>query len=229
MRKRFCYLPIIPRLQAIAQSRTAAKLRQYRVQRQPTEGTISDDSAHYDTLRGRKVVVDGETLTRYFFGDDRDMALGVSTDGFAPFRRRSSTCWPLIVFDYSLPPEIRSHIENILSLGVIPGPHKPWYIDSFLWPFVEEMLELVRGVTAFCALTQTVFTLHAYVILVFGDMPAMSLVMRLKGHNGYSPCRMCKITGLRQPNGGNNTHYVPLDRSNHPAVRASNDPRIIPI
>lgn len=125
--KRFRYLPIIPRLKAIAQSRPAAESRQYRACREPSEDTIQDvhDSAHFKTLRTQRVVVDGATLPHLFFCDGRDVPLGVSTDGFAPFRRRSSTCWPLIVFDYNLPPEVRFHIENTLSLGVIPGPKKP--------------------------------------------------------------------------------------------------------
>ncbi|KAF7349597.1 hypothetical protein MSAN_01685200 [Mycena sanguinolenta] len=41
----------------------------------------------------------------------------------------------------------------------------------------------------------------------------------MKGHNGVSPCRMCKIIGLRVPDARATTHYVPLDRSCHPEVR----------
>ncbi|KAI5821735.1 hypothetical protein K523DRAFT_219293, partial [Schizophyllum commune Tattone D] len=72
------------------------------------------------------------------------------------------------------------------------------------------------------------FILRAYLILLFGDIPAMSMVMRMKGHNGFSPCRMCNITGLRIPNKPKSTtHYIPLHRSNHPAVRK--DPHAIHI
>jgi hypothetical protein len=46
------------------------------------------------------------------------------------------------------------------------------------------------------------------------------MFMRMKGHNGLSPCRMCKIIGLRIPGSRNNAHYVPLDRSRHPSVAA---------
>ncbi|KAL1657653.1 hypothetical protein GGF50DRAFT_17104, partial [Schizophyllum commune] len=64
------------------------------------------------------------------------------------------------------------------------------------------------------------FILRAYLILLFGDIPAMAMVMRMKGHNGFSPCRMCNITGVRIPNKPKSTmHYVPLHRSNHPAVQ----------
>ncbi|KZV70740.1 hypothetical protein PENSPDRAFT_550904, partial [Peniophora sp. CONT] len=93
-RKQFCYLPLIPRLKASAQSRSAASEHQYRAQRAQDSNKISDvfDSLHFRSLRTRHVVVDGEVLPHYFFSDDRDVPIGVSTDGFAPFRRRSSTC-----------------------------------------------------------------------------------------------------------------------------------------
>src|SRR5215469_11838970 len=85
------------------------------------------------------------------------------------------------------------------------------------------MLRLAIGVRAFDILTSQIFALRAFLILVFGDMPAMAMVMRMKGHNGISPCRMCEIVGLRIPNSRVTTHYSPLDRSRHPDVRDAND------
>jgi hypothetical protein len=46
------------------------------------------------------------TLPWKYFKDDRDMALGLSTDVFAPFKKHKLTAWPLIIFNYNLPPEI---------------------------------------------------------------------------------------------------------------------------
>jgi hypothetical protein len=81
-------------------------------------------------------------------------------------------------------------------------------------------LRLANGVAAYDILSSDSerFTLHAFLILVFGDIPAIAMVMRMKGHNGYSPCRMCKITGLPLPDSNGTTLYVPLDRSSHPDV-----------
>ncbi|KAF9256769.1 hypothetical protein L218DRAFT_1022744 [Marasmius fiardii PR-910] len=87
-------------------------------------------------------------------------------------------------------------MENILALGVILGPKKPKDIDSFLWPLVRELLRPRIGVTTYNALSRSMFVLRADLILVFGDILAMSMVMRIVGHNRFSPCHMCKITGL---------------------------------
>ena len=163
----------------------------------------------------------------FFFSDECDIALGLSTDGFAPFKRRDTTCWPIILFNYNLPPEIRFLKGCCIRVGTVPGPKKPWDWDSFSWPLVEELIQLEVGVLAFDAISKSNFLLHAYLILAFGDIPAMSLIMRMKGQNGISPCRICEIKGVRFES---RTHYVPLRRDNIPrADPLRYDPSHLPI
>ncbi|KAI0822204.1 hypothetical protein BC628DRAFT_706526 [Trametes gibbosa] len=45
------------------------------------------------------------------------------------------------------------------------------------------------------------------------------MVMRMKGHNGSCPCRMCTIRAIQIPDSRNPIHYVPLDCSRHPDIR----------
>jgi hypothetical protein len=223
-RKMFNYLPFIPRLVAMYANPTKAKEMQYRAfEHEHTPGKISDifDSYIYRRLLGERVVIKGSNASHIYFSDPRDVALGLSTDGFCPFRRRKVTAWPLILFDYNLAPEVRFHDDNRIDLGTIPGPNKPKDFDSFAWPAFEEFMRLQHGIRAFDVLADEFFLLRGYLLLVFGDIPAMSMVMRMSGHNGFSPCRMCKILGVRIPNSQNNVYYVPLDRSFHPTVKES--------
>src|SRR5260221_9362068 len=76
---------------------------------------------------------------------------------------------------------------------------KPWDADSFIYPLVRELLELASGVSTYDALSSSLFTLHAYVITAFGDIPAISMLMHMKGHNSLCPCRMCEIKGIHMP------------------------------
>ena len=225
-RKYFEYMPLIPRLRAMAANPSRARQMRYRAhehRHDPQKMTDVFDSDHYRSLLQTPVTVGNEELPNWFFSDSRDIALGLSTDGFAPFKRRKKTAWPLIIFNYNLPPDVRFHKKNIISVGVIPGPKKPGDMDSFLWPLAQELLQLAIGVTAFDALAQVLFLLHAFLIIVFGDIPAVSLVMRMKGHNGISPCRMCEIVGIRIPSSNITTHYVPHHRANFPRSPQSAD------
>ena len=47
--------------------------------------------------------------------------------------------------------------ENIIFLGTIPGPKKPFNFDSFLWPLVQELLQLEIGVSSFDVIAQVSF------------------------------------------------------------------------
>lgn len=223
-RKVFTYLPLIPRLTALYANAERSKEMRYRAEgHEHLPGRYTDifDSDIYRRLLGRPVIIDEKEAQHTYFNDPHDLALGLATDGFGPFKHRKSTAWPLVLFNYNLPPDTRVHIDHSIPLGVIPGPKKPHDYDSFQWPAVMELLKLQLGVRAWDGYTQASFMLRAYLILVFGDIPAISMVMRMTGHNGFSPCRMCKILGVRVPNSRGTTNYVPLDRSNHPTVLAS--------
>ena len=127
----------------------------------PNPGVIADifDGSHYSVLCNTHVKVDNKVFDHTYFSDPRDVALGLSSDGFTPFNKRKSTVWPIIIFNYNLPPDIHFLIDNILSLGIIPGPKKPQDCNSFLWPFVQELFCLAKGVCAFDVLTNSLFLL----------------------------------------------------------------------
>ena len=215
-RKCFDYIPIIPRLQAMSANSIHAKKMRYRANYVHEPGTIKDvfDGSHYRSLINT-IVPGDEGNPFFYFSDERDIALGLSTDGFAPFKRRDRTCWPIILFNYNLPPQIRFQKKYCIHVATVPGPKKPWDWDSFCWPLVQEFTQLELGVKAFDAISQTLFLLHAYPILAFGDIPAMALIMRMKGQNAIKPCRICNINGVRFDS---RTNYVPLRREKIPGA-----------
>ena len=124
----------------------------------------------YHDLCHTKIEVDGQRLPCNYFSDPHDIALGLSTDGFAPFQCRKTTTWPIIVYNFNLPPDIHFHCQYILCLGVVPGPKKPKDFDSSLWPAVEEFLRLALGTRAYDALECKLFLLQAHLILIGGDI-----------------------------------------------------------
>ena len=212
-RRHFTYIPLIPRLKTAAASHALAEAMQYRAQYEHQAGVFGDvfDGENYRRLQDSPITFHGEELkgsggkplgTKYF-EDSCDVALGLSTDGFTV---HGFTFWPLIIFLYNLPPTIRFHLQNILALGIIPG--KPVLIDTFLWPFLQELWKLALGVTAFDVLSSQSFLLRAFLILIFGDIPAMAMLMRMKGHNGISPCCACPITATPLRRGSRATYYV---------------------
>lgn len=62
----------------------------------------------------------------------------------SPAGKKSWEVGSIFLVCLNLPPHLRFRQENICLLGVIPGPHKPSTdeINHFLWPLVEELLQL---------------------------------------------------------------------------------------
>jgi len=61
----------------------------YRSSHKQTHTTVTDifDGSHYQGLRHSKVKMDGEELDHLYFLDTHNVALGLSTDGFALFKQ----------------------------------------------------------------------------------------------------------------------------------------------
>ncbi|QRV98713.1 Transposase family Tnp2 protein [Ceratobasidium sp. AG-Ba] len=218
-RRHFQYLPLIPRLVNMYRNPGTAHALGYRARYELRPDTYADifDGAHYRNLRQRHVLIEGDPLPHRYFSSPTDIALGLSTDGFGPFKSRKQTCWPLLAFNYNLPPSIRHRLKNLLCLGIIPGPNSPKELDTFLAPFIQELEELARGVPAYDGENDRPFCLRGYLLVCFGDMPAVAKLMCMKGHNGKYPCRACHIVGIRatkssDPDKLSTTHYTPLAR-----------------
>jgi len=130
---------------------------QYQAQFQHVDGIYQDifDGTHYWGFCENLITVHSEPINppANYFKDPHNIALGLSTDGYGIFTHGQATAWPLIIFNYNLPPQICFHSENILALGVIPGPKKPGDIDSFLAPLADELFQLTSGVEAYDILT----------------------------------------------------------------------------
>ena len=214
-RMQFQHLPIGPRLQAMFSNNDLAKSMDYRTTR--TSGnrpdSVSDvfDGKLYRDLCEESVRVAGQTFDHKYFEDKHDIALGLSLDGFPIFNKRTLSAWPVILMNLNLPPDVRTHLVHVLCYGVIPSPKAVKDMDSFLYPLYRELEELAKGIATPDLRAKEVFLLRAFLILVFGDMPAIAKVMRMKGHNGFCPCRFCEIHGVRNP--PSKVYYVPLRRS----------------
>lgn len=227
------YTPLIPQLRGLFASRDMAEKLRYRstLESKYDPNVIQDvfDGAHYRSLRTTQVTPDDPYC---FFDYPEDIALSLSTDGFTLFKRRRrgySTAWPIILINNNLSPKIRTRLENIICVGVIPGPRQCKDLNSFLIPLLDELLELEGGVLATGVAPDgesCVLVFHAFIILIFGDIPAVTKLLAMKGTNAFSPCRACYIEGFLYQAGRTSVYYVPLV---HPDEEAEWDSNNLPM
>ncbi|KAB5587954.1 hypothetical protein CTheo_8605 [Ceratobasidium theobromae] len=216
----FTYIPLIPQLCALYCNPKTNKTLHYRANYKKDNELIEDifDSQHYQWLCNTFVTIDGVWQPYKFFSDSCKLALGLSVDGMCPFKCRKNSCWPLIIINYNLPPEVCILLKNIICVGVVPGPHSPRDLNSFLQPLVEELVELAKGVKAVDILCEAVFSLCAHLIDTFGDIPALTKILEFLGHNAHFPCCFCEIMAIpgHSAKGGSHLYCPPYQPDDDP-------------
>ena len=90
--------------------------------------------------------LDASNQSKFFTPEMADSHLGImiNLDWFQPFDSAMYSCGAIYGVICNLPREVRFKKENMLTLGLLPGPHevKLHKINHYLAPIVDELLEL---------------------------------------------------------------------------------------
>ena len=194
-RRTFRYLPLIPRLHLLVHSESLSHKMSYRSKNAPSWSSGEHREVLRDYFDG-KLYLDLDRKVNLL---PRDILFCFSTDGFALFEKFRHDSWPLLLINLNMSPVDRAKIENMIPLGIIPGPKAPVCIESFLEPMMEEFQVLSRGVLFRNAENRASAFVRSFIFMVTGDLPAIAKICRLTGHNSRVPCRYCKIEGMYLP------------------------------
>lgn len=129
-----------------------------------------------------------------FATEERNIRLGLSTDGFNPFSMKNVnySAWPVLLVNYNMPPDKCMKEENIMLTLLIPGPTQPGNnIDVYLEPLIEDLNHLwEKGEVTYDAFSRTTFTLRAMLLWTIQDFPAYGNLAgcKVKGKMGCPVC-----------------------------------------
>lgn len=120
-----------------------------------------------------------------------NFALSLNIDWFQPFKHSTYSAGAIYIAIQNLPREERYTPDNILLVGVIPGPNEPKRtMNSYLDPLVKELNELWKGVIMQSALGNPVLVRSA-LICTACDIPASRKISGFDGHNAHRACSRC--------------------------------------
>ncbi|XP_010431509.1 PREDICTED: uncharacterized protein LOC104715835 [Camelina sativa] len=181
------YFPIIPRLKRMFRSEDMAKDLRWHYTNKSTDGKLRHpvDSVTWAQMNEKYPS---------FAAEERNIRLGLSTDGFNPFNMKNSnySSWPVLLVNYNLPPHLCMKKENIMLTLLIPGPQQPGNnIDVYLEPLIEDLNHLWKnGELTYDAFSKSTFTLKAMLLWTISDFPAYGNLAgcKVKGKMG---CPMC--------------------------------------
>ena len=103
--------------------------------------TKSTDNVMFDTVDGKFWTDFCEPDGKRYFSDKRNLGGILNIDWFEPFENVQYSCGVIYLALLNLLRELRFKWENVIVVGVIPGPKEPSLnVNSFLRPLVDELL-----------------------------------------------------------------------------------------
>ena len=177
-----------------------------------------------------KDVFDGNLWREFRFIDDQpfldgDLGLGLilNIDWFQPYKLTNYSVGVIFLAVMNLPRTIRYKRENIILVGIIPGPSEPSHdLNSYLEPLVEELHELWTGVKTNVNSDQGYVCLNvrAALLCVACDLPAGRKVCGFLGHSASLGCTRCLkqftgTVGSMNYSGFNRSLWVKRDVNQH--------------
>ena len=136
--KTYCYQSIKVALQRLLQRKEIVDaLRQPKVQ---------SDDGFFDIYDGKIWRSLKDHNGRPYFTDKRNLAAIFNIDWFQPFDSSEHSVGAMYMAILNLPRGLRFKKENILLVGVIPGPKEPdLTVNEYLKPLVNELLLFWKG------------------------------------------------------------------------------------
>ena len=142
-----------------------------------------------------------------------DFALSLNVDWFQPFKHTSYSVGAVYIVVQTLPGSERFLAENMILVGVIPGPHEPHIsINTYLQPLVDDLLKLWSGVTM-KSTSQTSVLVRAALLCFACDILAARKVCGFLGHRANKACSKC-LKSFPTKSFGDTPDYGGFDRQN---------------
>lgn len=189
-RRTFLYLPLVPQLQRLYSSPRHAKDARWAGEHKRTAGSVRDitESKNWD----KYVIRSG------FFDDVRNIALALCGDGVNPFRKSAHSVWPLLLSVLNFPPHLRTDLDHLILVGIIPGPRAPKNMNLYLGLVAAEVVTYGElGVWTWDAFAQEDFRMRFEFQRLIADYRGVAKMLCVKGAGAKRGCTECCAVGTK--------------------------------
>ena len=188
------YFPITPRLQRLYMCEETANAMKWHANERPNDQNLRH-------LTDGQAWKDFDSLHPEFAQDPRNVRLGLSSDGFNPFRTMSiaHSTWPVVLVNYNLSPWIFMKPEYLSLCLIIPDPKSPGQdIDVYMQPLVTELKELWEiGVETYDRATNRTFIMRVALLWTISDFPAYAMLSGWSSKGAFA-CPSCNYETCSQ-------------------------------
>ena len=121
-------------------------------------------------------------------------AVLLNCDWFQPFLHISYSVGVIYLVLLNLPRQLRYKRENLIIVGIIPGPSEPSLnINSYLSPLVSSLKDVWDSISMSIPQSGTI-KIRCILLGVCCDLPAGRKVCGFVGHNANKGCTKCYST-----------------------------------
>ena len=128
-----------------------------------------------------------------FLAAPHNLSMMMNVDWFNPYTESQYSAGAIYLIILNLPRAVRYKFENILLVGLIPGPKEPSLnINSYLSPLVDDFKLLFQGVTF--KNRNSLFgssTVRAVLSCIGSDLPATRKICGFLSHSASLGCSKC--------------------------------------
>ena len=143
-----------------------------------------------------------------------NFGLMLNIDWFKPCKHSEYSVGVIYLTIMNLPRKLRFKQENVLLIGLIPGPKEPKQnLNSMLHPLVQELLKFWEGINMYDTSSCTSLQVWCALLCVACDIPASRKVCGFLAHSASHGCSKCL---KRFPGGVGEKDYSGFVRSDWP-------------
>ena len=154
--------------------------------------TISEEGVYEDVFDG-KIWKDFQEYNGVpFLSESYTYGLMLNIDWFKPCKHSEYSLGAIYLTVMNLPRKLRFRQENVMLIGLIPGPKEPQRdINPFLAPLVKELLSLFHGVEIYIKSLSMSVLVRCALLCIACDVPASRKVCGFLGHSATLGCSKC--------------------------------------
>lgn len=129
-----------------------------------------------------------------FLNQPYSLGLILNVDWFQPFSHTQYSVGVIYLTVLNLPRHIRYKRDNVILIGIIPGPREPEHtINTYLQPLIKELKQFWKGIKLSILTENGVEekTIRAALMCVSCDLPAGHKTCGFLGHSATLGCSKC--------------------------------------